>query len=99
MAGFTMVNMVAPSQIETLTGNIRRLLQERRWSQGKLAARAKVSESYISRLLAGDYQSPGVAKLNKIARALGVPVQELTGDTPSEQPYLSPIVASLVEKA
>ena len=47
-------------------------------SQYKLAAKAHVSREYI-RLLEGGRSDPTVGMLEKLAKALGVPVTELLG--------------------
>jgi transcriptional regulator with XRE-family HTH domain len=47
-------------------------------SQYALAAKAKVSREYI-RLLESGRSDPTVGMLEKLARALGVPVTELLG--------------------
>jgi transcriptional regulator with XRE-family HTH domain len=51
--------------------NLRRLRNEKGWSQEELAFRAKVDRSYISQLETGTY-SASVTMLGKLAKALGV---------------------------
>src|SRR5439155_10068396 len=97
-----MVNVSAPSHIDRVIANIKRLLSERDWTQGKLADRAALSEGYLSRLLAGHYQAPSATRLQKIARALGITLEQLTGETPLVLPgelALSPEILELVRKA
>jgi transcriptional regulator with XRE-family HTH domain len=45
-------------------------------SQDKLAKRAKVTREYVNRLEAGRYD-PTVGVLQRLAKALGVPVTDL----------------------
>jgi transcriptional regulator with XRE-family HTH domain len=51
--------------------NLRRLRNEKGWSQEELAFRANVDRSYISQLETGTY-SASVTMLGKLAKALGV---------------------------
>jgi transcriptional regulator with XRE-family HTH domain len=51
--------------------NLRRLRNEKGWSQEELAFRAKVDRSYISQLETGTY-SASVTMLGKLAKALGI---------------------------
>jgi transcriptional regulator with XRE-family HTH domain len=55
---------------------IRKLREERDMSQTELARKAKISREYVNKLEAGRYD-PTVGVLQKLARALGVPVTEL----------------------
>ena len=48
-------------------------------TQVDLAARAKVERTYIVKLESGDKKNPSLAILQKLAKALGVPVTELLG--------------------
>lgn len=59
--------------------------EARGWNQATLARKAKVSPSYVSRLEAGEYPSPSVAKMASIATALGLRVSELV-DVPAAVP-------------
>jgi transcriptional regulator with XRE-family HTH domain len=56
--------------------NLRRLRNEKGWSQEELSFRAKVDRSYISQLETGVY-SASVTMLGKLAKALGVDAGEL----------------------
>jgi transcriptional regulator with XRE-family HTH domain len=58
---------------------IKRLREEKGWSQLALAKRAKVPQSYISELEAGDKRNPGIETLRKLAKALRKPVTALLG--------------------
>jgi transcriptional regulator with XRE-family HTH domain len=55
---------------------IKRLREAKGLSQVVLAQRAKITREYVNRLEAGRYD-PTVGTLQRIARALGVPVTEL----------------------
>jgi XRE family transcriptional regulator, regulator of sulfur utilization len=56
--------------------NIRRLRQEKGWSQEKLAVRCKLSHNYIARLERGE-MNPGLDSLEKLANGLGTQVRGL----------------------
>lgn len=58
---------------------IQRLREEKGLSQRQLASRAGVTNGYISQLEAGDKKNPSLAVLQRLAKALGVPVTELLG--------------------
>jgi transcriptional regulator with XRE-family HTH domain len=55
----------------------------RGWSMGQLAVRSGVTASYIGRLEAGVYDSPGSEKLSAIAAALHMSLADLL---PNDQP-------------
>lgn len=65
-------------------------------SQAELAKLADLSASFICRIEKGDYKSVTVASLNKLARALKVPINDLSNflidkgqkdDLPKKTPY------------
>jgi transcriptional regulator with XRE-family HTH domain len=56
---------------------IRALRVDRGLGVRELAARAKVPAGYISELETGKKVNPGLGVLQRLARALGVPVGEL----------------------
>lgn len=58
---------------------VRQLRQAQGLSQAALAKKARVSQPYLSQLEAGTRgsKSPGVVILQRLAKALGVPVAEL----------------------
>jgi len=56
---------------------IRRLREEKGWTQAKLAARAKVTQGYIAQLEAGTRQRLSLEVADRLARALGVGVANL----------------------
>ena len=48
-------------------------------TQEELARRAKVSRGYLAAIEAGHKKNPSLAVLQRLAKALGVPVTELLG--------------------
>ena len=56
---------------------IRRAREQKGLSQAALAKRAKVAQGYISDLEAGGKKNPGIDVLQRLAKALGVPVAKL----------------------
>ena len=57
---------------------LKKLREAREMSQAALATRAKISRGYLIRLEAGR-QDPTLGMLERLAKALGVPVKELLG--------------------
>ncbi len=55
---------------------------ERDWNQERLAEEAGVSRTTLCRLERGQIAQPHAATLERIAKALGHPVEELLGDPP-----------------
>lgn len=66
---------------EPLGGRIRRLRQEKGWTQRELARRVGIKPSGISKYERGTYQ-PGLAALKSIAEALGTTTDHLVGSEP-----------------
>ncbi|PLS85039.1 MAG: hypothetical protein CYG60_14720 [Actinobacteria bacterium] len=62
--------------MEDVGREVRRLREERGWSQAKLAAGADMAVSGISQIETG-VRSPSAATLSKLARAFGVEVADL----------------------
>jgi len=60
-----------------LGATIHRMREERGLTQLGLAKRARVSQAYLSQLEAGQKSNPAVAIVQRLARALGVPIQDL----------------------
>lgn len=60
-----------------------KLLKERREATGltreQLAKKAKVTTAYVSMIEAGKRKSPSISVLQRLAKALGVPMTELLG--------------------
>lgn len=57
---------------------LKKLREVREMSQAALATRAQISRGYLIRLEAGR-QDPTLGMLERLAKALGVPVTELLG--------------------
>ena len=64
------------SPLKKLTMTVRRLRKRRGMSQQKLAQRAGLSREYVARLEIG-HHNPSLSTLQKLARALRVPVTAL----------------------
>jgi len=58
---------------------IQHLREDKGLSQRQLATRAGVTNGYVSQLEAGDKKNPSLVVLQRLAKALGVPVTELLG--------------------
>jgi len=65
-----------PNVHELLAQNLRKYRQEKGFTQEQLAARSGVASEYISRLEAGK-RNPTVAIVEKLAKAMELPVQVL----------------------
>jgi transcriptional regulator with XRE-family HTH domain len=58
---------------------IKRLREQRGWTQERLAQKAGVTKFYISLLETGARKNPSLPALKRLAKALDVPVTELLG--------------------
>jgi transcriptional regulator with XRE-family HTH domain len=58
---------------------LKELRLKRGYSQLELAKRAKITNVYLSLLETGKNKNPSLAVLQRLAKALGVPVTELLG--------------------
>lgn len=56
---------------------IRTLREAKRMTQRELAKRAKITPGYVAQLEMGVRKNPSLAILQRLAKALGVPVAEL----------------------
>jgi transcriptional regulator with XRE-family HTH domain len=65
---------LSPKRLRTVLKGLR---QERGLTQEKVAKRAKVTRFYISQLETGLRTSPSLPVLQRLAKALGVPVTKL----------------------
>lgn len=65
---------------------LRQLRYARGWRQTDLAQKARVTQSLISQLETGKKISPSVVPLLRIAKALGVSVEELVAGRYTERP-------------
>lgn len=61
----------------SLSGYLREQRKKKDWSQRDLASVADVSNAEISRIESGKRKSPNPAVLRAIAKALGVPVDQI----------------------
>ncbi len=53
--------------------------EEKGLTQVQLAKKARVSQAYVASLESGGKKNPSIATLQRLAKALGVPVTELLG--------------------
>jgi transcriptional regulator with XRE-family HTH domain len=61
-------------------GRMLRVAREAKgWTQDELARKAKLTKPYISQLENGVRKNPSLPALQRLAKALGVPVAELLG--------------------
>lgn len=74
---------------------LRRLREERGWSQGKLTQRSGVKQPHISMIESGEQRDTTVAKAVALARALGATVEELTGVPSGVGTVIPPDLAGL----
>jgi XRE family transcriptional regulator, master regulator for biofilm formation len=58
---------------------LKALREEKGLTQDELAKRAKLTKPYISQLENGVRKNPSLPALERLAKALGVPVTELLG--------------------
>jgi len=66
------------SKTTTIAKNIKKYRKERGLSQDKLARLADVAHATIIKIESGGIQSPTIDTVQKIAKALGVGLEELT---------------------
>ena len=65
---------------------LRQLRLARGWRQTDLAQKARVTQALISQLETGKKVSPSVVPLLRIAKALGVSVEELVTEPHTKRP-------------
>jgi len=63
-------------EVPDIAARVIALREARGWSQADLAYAADVTRSYMSRLESGDYREPSIWKLQRIARALDLSLDE-----------------------
>jgi len=63
-----------------LGNNIKKLMDEQEISQFRLSLAAEVPQSRISNILSGRVKNPRVATVSRLAKALGVTVDDLLSD-------------------
>jgi len=64
-----------------LGDNIKRLMEQRELSQFRLSLAAEVPQSRISNILSGRVKNPRVVTVVRLAKALGVTVDELLSNS------------------
>ena len=64
---------------ERLGKMLKEIRETRGLPQGHLARKAKVTLPCIAKLESGDKKNPSIAVLQRLAKALGVPMTELLG--------------------
>lgn len=73
------------TDLSPLARNLRRLREGRGLSQDRLSKLADVSHNTIIKIEIGAIRSPTVDTAQKIARALGVTLDQLTKEQPSHE--------------
>lgn len=68
-------------QAAIISSNIKRLRSSINWTQAKLAAEAGITGAALSKIEQGEKRIPTIVVLRKIASALKVPVNEITGES------------------
>ncbi len=58
---------------------LKTIREQKGLSQRELAAKAKTTGAYIAQIEGGARKNPSIAVLQRLAKALGVPVTELLG--------------------
>lgn len=66
-------------KISTVARNIKKYRKERGLSQDKLSRLADISHATIIKIESGGIQSPTIDTVQKIAKALGVGIDDLIG--------------------
>jgi len=67
-----------------ISNNIKQLRDNLGWNQAKLAQEAEVTGAALSKIEKGDGRMPTIVVLRKLASALKVPLNEITGEDPVE---------------
>ncbi|MDB5094368.1 MAG: family transcriptional regulator [Candidatus Eremiobacteraeota bacterium] len=68
----------------TLGENVRLFRERLAWTETQLAARAGIGQPAVSLIENGQRPNPGIATLQKIARALRVSIGDLLGQKPAK---------------
>lgn len=64
-------------QVSTLAKNIRKLRQEKGWSQDELARKTDIPFTTLTKIETGVIKKPSVFTVEQIAGALGVSIDQL----------------------
>lgn len=70
--------------LRRLSTNLRRLLADRNWSQGKLARAIGMDPMTVSRVIRGQTM-PGAGTVTRIAKVLNTSIDRLTGPPPKRK--------------
>lgn len=87
---------VTQDQRDQMAARARKLMEEQHYTNASLAYEAKVSEKTVSRLINAS-REPRYATLERIATALNVSVEELTGPPPAPLGLTAPPRVSVEE--
>jgi len=72
-------------QADKISSNIKRLREQLKWNQAKLAQEASISGAALSKIEKGEGRVPTIVVLRKLANALTVEVSVITGEQPIER--------------
>ncbi|ACJ31127.1 Helix-turn-helix motif protein [Shewanella piezotolerans WP3] len=67
-------------QAEVISSNIKKLREGKGWNQTKLASEASISGAALSKIEQGNGRVPTIVVMRKIASALKVQVNDITGE-------------------
>jgi len=71
-------------QARLISNNIKELREGLGWNQAKLANEAGISAAALSKIEKGEARIPTIVVLRKLASALKVQLNEITGEEPEE---------------
>jgi transcriptional regulator with XRE-family HTH domain len=94
--------MTANEGPDELARRVRSLRERAGWSQETLAERSGLSQTAVSKMENGPNVAPRLSTLRKLATALAVPVESLTGDAAipgAPLPIVAPVEDSPLELA
>lgn len=74
------------AQVESLGAKVKRLRQERKLSQDRLAIESHIDQSGLSKFERGKERAMGPAPLQRIARVLKISLEELIAGTDYRSP-------------
>ena len=69
-------------QAKKISSNIKKLRDDMRWNQSRLAEEAGISGAALSQIEKGEDRIPTIVVLRKLASALNVQLHEITGEEP-----------------
>lgn len=68
-------------QSKKISSKIKELRSSQGWNQAQLASEAKITAAALSKIESGTGRIPTIVVLRKLAKALRVPVSEITGES------------------